>query len=177
MKKMKVKKTDIIRYFKKHCMKCSGVCCKKAEFTVFTWELEKLPKSIYPLKFRKQQRRNGKPKNKKIERINMNKSCPYLKENEGCIIKERDRPLDCISYPIYPIIKYGRKEDDKEIIGMMIHKSCPLCREISKDKKLIKILYDFWKLELAGVSKKDLRDWFGHKENYWLDKNIIKIKL
>lgn len=60
---------------------------------------------------------------------------------------------------------------------MMVHKSCPYAKEISGDKKLVGLMASFWWEELEKVSKKDLRDWFGNKRNYWLDKNVIRLSV
>lgn len=162
-------KEDILENFSKHCKKCDGLCCKKAEFTVFNSELEKLPVTEEKLIFRKKFKEN-------IERISMGKKCPFLKIEKGCTLAISKRPLDCLSYPIYPILKYNGKKETS-IVGMMVHRSCPFAKEISLDKKLVALMFEFWKKELLKITKADIRNWFGKKENYWLDKNIIKIKL
>lgn len=167
----------IIKLFREYCSyeKCNGLCCKKAEFTVFTWELKDIPLEKKFLKIRNNWGPNGKSKDIRIERISMQGRCNFLGEN-GCVIKINDRPLDCISYPVFPMIKYGRDEK-KEIFGMMVHKSCPFSKKISKDKNLLKMMKSFWEKEIKRINNKDLKDWFGNKRNYWLDKNIIKIKI
>lgn len=168
------KRKKIIKLFSKHCLKCDGLCCKKAEFTVFGWELKKIPSGSYPLILRKQWGNKGKAKDINIERVSMGIVCPYLDVKKGCIIKISSRPLDCVSYPVYPIIKYGKDKKNK-IVGMMVHRSCLFSKEISKNKVLMGSMLNFWGEELKKITKKDLRDWFGNKRNYWLDKNIIKI--
>lgn len=166
---------ELLKKFGKHCKKCSGLCCKEeAEFTVFEWELKKLPLEKSKLNIRNTWGNKSKNKDIRIERIGMKGRCIFA-GNRGCKIKIEDRPLDCISYPIFPIIKYGKKEE-KEIMGIMIHKSCPFAKEISEDKKLIELMLKFWEKELSKISKIDIKNWFGDKRNYWLDKNIIKIK-
>lgn len=165
-------RNKILKLFKKHCIKCDGLCCKKAEFTVFSQELSRLVKRNKELIFRKYK---SSKESDNIKRINMKGGCPFLKNN-GCELGVLGKPLDCFTYPIYPIIKYYKIEK-KEMIGMMIHKSCPFSNEISKNKKLIKLLFYFWQKELNGLSKENIRDWFGDKRNYWLDKNLIKVKV
>jgi len=166
---------ELLKKFSKHCKECNGLCCKQAEFTVFDWELRNIPIDKKLLKIRKNWGNKEKSKDIKIERISMGGKCNFL-GNNGCILKINIRPLDCISYPIFPIIKYGRDEK-KEIYGMMVHKSCPFSKKISKDKNLLKSVRRYWEIELKKIKKKDIRDWFGDKRNYWLDKNIIKIKI
>lgn len=168
----------ILKSFNEYCRKCNGMCCmKEAEFTVFKEELKNLPVKKSELNIRKQWGNKGKSSDINIERIGMKGKCIFVGD-KGCKINIDSRPVDCISYPIYPIIKYSRDEDkDKDIIGMMVHRSCPFCKEISKDRKLISLMLKFWEKELFNISKKDIRDWFGNKRNYWLDKNIIRIKI
>lgn len=168
---------EIIQRCRKHCDKCNGLCCCCAEFTVFEWELNNLPaQGKEQLVFRKQWGSKGKSADIKIERISMGKQCPFLEAQQGCNLVIETRPLDCISYPIYPIVKYSRLGRG-EIVGMMVHKSCPYAKEISKDKYLVGMMAALWREELERVIKKDLRDWFGNKRNYWLDKNVYKVDL
>jgi len=173
-KKVSVGREQIIKSFKKHCKKCNGLCCCCAEFTVFEWELNNLPvQGKDQLVFRKQWGSKGKSPDIKIERISMGKQCPFLEVQQGCALDIETRPLDCISYPIYPIVKYANSGG--ELFGMMVHKSCPYAKEISEDKKLVGLMTSFWREELKKVDKKDLKDWFGNKRNYWLDKNVIRV--
>lgn len=123
--------------------------------------------------FRKQWGKKGKAKDITIERISIGKACPLLRVGKGCTLSDDRRPLDCVSYPVYPILKYSR-DGAKEIDGMMVHKSCPLAGQIAQDRQLIKAMKRFWENELREISKKNIKDWFGNKRNYWLDKNIIR---
>lgn len=84
------------------------------------------------------------------------------------------RPLDCISYPVYPMMQYSRNHR-KAVIGLLVHKSCPYWQEISLNKVLLHQIKEFWTIELQKIQKNDIKAWFGHKRNYWLDKNVIKI--
>jgi hypothetical protein len=38
----------------------------------------------------------------------MGNQCPFLQAQYGCVLDVQRRPLDCISYPIYPIVKYQK---------------------------------------------------------------------
>lgn len=168
-------KNTLSELFRKHCIKCEGgCCCKQAEFTVFHSELEKLPVLRDKLTFRKQWGGKSQPQDRRVERITMAKHCPFLEADKGCVLDIGAKPLDCLSYPIYPIIKYHRDEN-KEIVGMMIHRSCPLAEEMFQDIELVNIMRIFWEKELKKFSKTEIRQWFGGKRNYWLDRNLIKL--
>jgi len=125
------------------------------------------------LLFRKQWGRNSTLKNTKIRRITIGGKCPFAGNNE-CGLAINVRPLDCIGYPVFPLIKYF-KNKRKEVIGLLLHKSCLHWQEIAQNKNLLHLIKEFWNLELKEVQKEDIRAWFGHKRNYWLDKNIVKI--
>lgn len=106
---MSIDRSELIKFFGKHCKKCNGICCCCAEFTVFDWELTNLPaQGRGQLIFRKQWGNKGKSKDIKIERISMGNQCPFLQAQYGCVLDVQRRPLDCISYPIYPIVKYQK---------------------------------------------------------------------
>jgi hypothetical protein len=163
---------EIMAIFPKYCRKCDGLCCKKGDLTLFDWELDKLKVDKKNIVFKNQWGSKEKSKDIKVQRINLGKICPFLKVDR-CGLKLKEKPLDCLTYPIFPILKY-HKTEKKEIIGMMIHKTCPLALEISKDKDLVGLIRKLWREELESIRKDDLRHWFGNKRNYWLDKNVYK---
>lgn len=170
MKEITLRK-DIINSFKKYCIKCKGICCSKKDFAIFDWEFKKLPKHN-KLIFLKSGGA-GRAQSKKAGYTSLFGGCPFLRK-AGCGLSLSKRPLDCISYPIYPLFRFYYS-DRKEMAGMLVHKSCPLHVEISRDKKLINLMKDLWEKKLKEISKKEMLDWMGGKRNYWLDKNIIKI--
>jgi len=169
-----VDKNQLEKLFRKHCKNCGAYCCKTKEITVFKFELDNIKKigwdNIYFLK-------QGRKKNNHssfIKRIPLKNGCPFVTEN-GCIFNPSFRPTDCLSYPVYPIIKYGK--DSSTIKYMLVHKSCPKYKAIAEDLKLIKYLYGFWNKIINNVQPSHLKEWFGDKKNYWLDKNLVKIKI
>lgn len=165
---------EIMELFPKHCRKCNGLCCKKGDLTLFNWEFDKLNINKKDVIFKNQWGNKKKSSSIKVQRINLGKICPFLKVNK-CNLNLKIKPLDCLTYPIFPILKYYKIEK-KEIIGMMVHRTCPFAREIAKDIKLIGLIKKLWKSELKSIKKQDIKYWFGNKRNYWLDKNIYKIK-
>ena len=161
---------NIVKSFSKYCLKCKGLCCSK-EINAFLFEIDKWPKKNLLAKNNYQKQKSTKcyP----MRRFDIGSKCPYIKKDR-CMMSTKIRPIDCISYPVYPSIDNLR--NNSEFNEMMIHKSCPFAREISLDVKLKKLLFEFWELNFRKIDKKDVKIWLGNKRNYWLDKNIIKIK-
>jgi len=162
----------IIRGFKQHCVACQGVCCHGKDLSVFDWELKKLPK-YKELVFLKSGG-FGKSASKKAGYISLSKGCPFLGK-VGCKLSLNRRPIDCLSYPIYPLFRFYYS-NRKELAGMLVHKSCALHNEISMDNKLIGLMRNLWEEKLEKMSKSDVLDWLGGKRDYWLDKNVIKVR-
>lgn len=169
----------IDKLFRKHCKKCdTHCCCNKKELTVFKFELNNINKIGWEsFSFIRQGRRNNQRNNQRkssIKRIKLKNQCPFFDKN-GCIFNPIHRPIDCLSYPVYPVIQY--KKGNALIKYMAVHKSCSNCRGISKDLQLIKVIYNFWNEIIKQIQIKDLKEWFGDKKNYWLNKNLIKVKV
>lgn len=174
IKNMSAIKEEMINIFTKYCKNCKGQCCiDGADFTVFGEELKKIKLKNISLPIKNQWGRYGKPAGVEIERVSLNGPCPFV-NTCGCGLNLADKPLDCLTYPIYPIIKYY-KNKKKEIVGMMVHKSCPFCIMISKNMQLVGLIKKLWATELEKIPDSELKHWFGDKRNYWLDKNIIKV--
>jgi hypothetical protein len=167
-------KNQLERLFKKYCDSCNAFCCKTKEITVFKFELDNIQKIGWDdLSFLNQGREKSH-RGSHIKRIRLKNGCPFV-TNSGCIFSPNYRPIDCLSYPIYPVLKYKGK--NALIEYMAVHKSCPKYKAISKDLMLIKSLYSFWNEIIKESQTKDLKEWFGDKKNYWMDKNLIKIKI
>jgi hypothetical protein len=99
------------------------------------------------------------------------KNCPFLEDGKGCILAIGVKPLDCLTYPIYPVVKYTGDED-KEITGMMVHKSCFCADEMSTDRELLDALRNFWEQEIKKIQGADLRQWFGDSNKYWQESKL-----
>ena len=160
---------EIVEYFNKYCSKCKGICCSK-EINAFISEISEWPQKRLFIKKNYLKRKFSK--NYPIIRFSIGSECPYIDKNR-CIMKPEVRPIDCLSYPIYPIIKITKSKTD--FVGLMIHKSCPFAKKIADDKKLINLLKTFWELLLKRIKSEEVKMWIGNKRNYWLDKNIIKV--
>lgn len=162
---------EIAKEFRKYCSKCKGLCCSK-EINAFTFEIKKWPKA--KLSIKKNWQKSKPLRSLSIRRFNIGKRCPFL-QHDHCQMSPNIRPIDCLSYPIYPSIDDLKKENNF-ISELVVHKSCPFATEISKNLKIKKLLFEFWNKKLKKIGKKAISIWLGEKRNYWLDKNIIKIK-
>lgn len=162
---------EIVKSFSKYCARCKGICCSK-EINAFTFEIKKWPS--VKLDIRNNWQKGKLLKNSPICRFNIGQHCPFLL-NDRCRMSPAIRPIDCLSYPVYPSI--DNLGNNSEFNEMMVHKSCPFAHEISLDSKLKKLLFQFWESNFEKIDKNDVKTWLGDKRNYWLDKNIIRIKL
>lgn len=167
----KIKEGEIINLFKQYCGQCKGLCCQAKEVTYFKDEFEQLSPLMTGKCIINNELFDGD--SIRVLRVNTKNKCHFL-TSKGCRLKECDRPFDCISYPLYPKIKYNRNST-MEMVHMMVHKSCQRAEDIAQNKALVKKVESLWKWKLKKTKKKDLRLWFGNKKNYWLDKNVIKI--
>lgn len=159
-------KKEIVKLFGEYCSKCKGSCCKGGVFSAFPFEIKNIPnhKEI-PISDKSGQRGH-------VKDLVMGKNCPFLNK-KGCKLKVELRTMDCLTYPVYPILK------DKSINGFLIHKSCPFAKEISKNKNLLKLLKELWEIQLKHkISSQELKEWFGN-DNYWNKwyAQTIKVKL
>ncbi|MFA5764415.1 MAG: hypothetical protein WC915_06425 [archaeon] len=166
LKKETAIKKEIVNLFGKYCSKCEGACCKGGVFSVFPFERRNIPnQNNIPISDKSGKRGN-------VKDLVMGKNCPFLTE-KGCKLKIELRTMDCLTYPVYPILK------ENKINGFLIHKSCPFYKEISKNKNLLRLLKKLWEIQLEQkISVKELQEWLGD-DNYWKDwySQTIKVML
>jgi len=160
----------IVKSFSKYCSRCGGICCSK-EINAFTFEIRKWPKVKLEIKNNWQKGKDAK--SLPICRFKIGRSCPFLL-HEKCRMAPAIRPIDCLSYPVYPSV--DDLKNNNEINELVVHKSCPFAYEISNDRVLRRLLFKFWKLNLKKIGRMNIQVWLGGKRNYWLDENVIKIK-
>ncbi|MGA2192825.1 MAG: hypothetical protein ABSG42_05530 [Nitrospirota bacterium] len=159
---MSISKEEIYALFRVHCSGCEGLCCKNSVFTLFNHELEGL-KPDRALEFTEDGTKN-------IRRVKMGALCPFSRD-KGCEIELGARPLDCLTYPIYPSIRY--KESACLIDGMTVHRSCPSCESIAADAGLLRLLRSYWEEQLSLNGPEAVSEWFGQDE-YWDSENVIR---
>jgi hypothetical protein len=162
-------KDDIVREFSRYCSMCDGQCCKRGVFTVFEWEAKKLS-SAYP----EFQEANVFDERGGCKDIAMHGLCMFSKKN-GCELPIELRPTDCLTFPFYPELKAD--EDGLDIETILIQNECPFSNEISKNKKLIKYMNNFWKDIIKKTTQKEITDWIG-ENGCWGEwyKNAIAVK-
>lgn len=140
----------VVDSFKKYCSACKGKCCMNGELNLFTWERVRLALKTTTY---------------------YNDKCRFCGIS-GCDLEIDRKPLDCISYPVYPKVEH-RDDGKNEMTGLMVHRSCPYSEEIAGDDALIRVMRSFWKTELNGISADDICGWFTDENNYWADENVI----
>lgn len=159
-------KDNIVKEFSKYCSKCDGLCCKRGIFTVFGWEYEKLLHEYENLKDADVFDERGASKDIAIHGL-----CMFHK-GDGCTLPMELRPTDCISFPFYPKLK--ENSGNIEIESILIQNECPFSEEISKNKKLLKYMHNFWNEIIKKTTKRELKDWIG-EDGCWCEwyKNAI----
>jgi len=162
-------KEDIVKQIAKYCSMCDGKCCKRGVFTVFGWEMERL---IH--EYKDFQDANVFDKRGGCLDIALHGLCMFSEES-GCKLPMELRPTDCISFPFYPKLK--EKNGVVEIDSILIQNECPFSKEISRNKKILKYMYNFWNDILKNVTKQDIVDWIG-ENGCWAEwyKNAIDVK-
>ena len=120
------------KYFKNFdCTKCRN-CCREIGVSIQEDELNKICKYY---NFDRQELKTKYLDEEYGEYTNKNKSCPFLKDNNECQIKDC-LPRSCIDYP------YTDKEDRLDSLITIVQNSmiCPVVYQILED---LKIKYHF----------------------------------
>jgi hypothetical protein len=156
----------LVGLFLKYCTGCEGRCCKE-EITAFKSEIQRLP-------FRRDASRAGCHNEGAcgVAHIDMLKKCRFLNDGDGCQLDLWIKPLDCLSYPIYPIVEY-RDNDSKDIVGLMVHRNCPSAEMMAHDSELLESMKAFWERELSNIDSAEVQAWFGYENKFWHNKNLI----
>jgi len=164
--------------FDKYCRECGGLCCRCREATFFGWELNKIPTEKVNLsKLDTNWNILKKTKDSNIRRVAINKICAFS-DGSQCNLGEELNPLDCLSFPVYPIFNF---KEEKKIKKWIVHKNCPFFKEISKDKEAVNLVKKLWKTRLKNVEITNdiLKKWYGEwkeeDKEYWHDQNLLDI--
>ena len=96
------------------CSKCKGECCEGYIF-ITKKEYDKLKSLNSKLRVRKEG----------AGFIVSNRSCLFLNKKTGCILPEKDRPLDCMIFPLSFVYK-GKK------LHFYLNKYCDHIHKIPK---------------------------------------------
>ena len=152
----------MLNLFKKHCKNCKDFCCLK-EFNIafFREEIKAIAendnyKNLDFWKKIKKYKEHSIPE-KKVIKIKINNGCVFLGKN-GCQLEKEQRPLDCITYPVFPVIDFNGKEKI-DVFGILVHKGCYLAKDIAKDKILINKALKLWEEIIREHTKAELVDW------------------
>jgi hypothetical protein len=140
-----------VNSFKKYCSVCKGKCCRGGELNLFQLERERLA----------------------LEDTVYKDYCFFCKVN-GCELGMDMKPLDCVSYPVYPRVK-RLPDGGVEMTGLVVHRSCPFCEEIAGDGPLLRVMKDFWQAELGHIGAEEMGEWFSD-DRFWSAENLIKAR-
>ena len=138
----------------KTCQRCSAACCKMGGPDFSKSEMEKVLKAGYKNFFVKLNNNHYELKCKKG-------ICPYLKEDNSCLI-HKVRPLMCKCLPL--TINY--KNNKKEIMVI----ECPLTPLLSKQG--IQIM----KRQINRIPKKMLYETFSHSKFSKSDLKLVQAR-
>jgi len=154
-------RAGIAALFEKHCRKCETfICCKVGEINLFERDIALLPDI------------GGVIRSDSYVSMPFGKTCRFL-GNAGCCLDLSSRPLDCMTFPVYPLLEYAGGEGF-HITGMFVSRMCPLAGEISKDSGLIADVKYFWETETADLTASEMNNWFQDSAGFWSEENIIR---
>jgi len=81
---------------------------------------------------------------------------------QGCLIEVAERPIECLTYPLYPTIRF---ENPAKVDGMLAHQKCPLASEISSDQPLVSAIRGLWEQEITERTRGSVEEYM---EEYWI---------
>ena len=154
---------EIAQHFRKHCSPCTGSCCNvelEEGFMAFRYEADKLQPT--------HRRDCGR-----VSFVSFNNDRCEYSGSQACRLDLSDRPLDCLSYPVYPSIRF-KEDGGKEVDGLVVRRYCPSSKSISEDAELLGLIREFWELTADDIPAADLQEWFSDRE-YWSEKNLIRV--
>lgn len=129
------------------CRKCQGLCCK-ATVVVTQKDLDKLNQA-HKGRFGIVNEEMGAGKTPGHFILTDHHRCPFLGE-QGCTLKESEKPFDCIFFPLAFIYK------DKKL-SFYLNKHCPFYMEIPKQKLL----------QTKKWAEKQLKSWTEEEKLYY----------
>jgi Fe-S-cluster containining protein len=144
---------EIAFQYRKHCSSCKGSCCSlelEEGFIAFDMELGKLGKKVIL------GAANGTGSTMVVPFDNDGR-CP-LSGNNACSLSLEERPLDCLTYPVYPQVSF-HDDGKNELTGLTIRNGCHKVEEISEDRALMELIRTFWERELPTIKSVEMKDW------------------
>lgn len=144
---------EIALEYRKHCSNCTGSCCNQEleeGFVAFKWELDRISKDSSDI----------------AENIGTSiRLMPFSKDNRchfsgsnACSLTLAERPLDCLTYPVYPKIKL-HDDGTKEVEGLVVREGCRSLKGITEDTTLMSHIREFWNIEIEGIEASELKEW------------------
>jgi hypothetical protein len=163
------KRVELIKHFAPYCSQCNGLCCKRGVFSLFEWEMKRLLCDCKDFQVDIVSDQRGT-----CIDIAMNDLCIF-NENNGCLLPEKLRPIDCLSYPFYPKLKENKGA--LEIDYFVIDIDCPYHIEIAENELILNEVRIIWKSLGKKVTLDEVNDWLG-KDGRWKEwyQNSVKAK-
>lgn len=160
---------QLMGLFTSYCSACTRHCCKEEEeVTILTNELKRLPiqRHLHQTAHHWQNDNSAG-----VAHIDIGDDCRFIETGRGCRLNLWTKPLDCLSYPVYPKVTF-HGAGGKEITGMMVHRNCHAAEKMANDTQLLAVMRKLWEQELPGIDAHELREWFC-PDDFWHQHNVI----
>ena len=137
---------EIASGYLRHCGECNGACCTaelEDEFIAFDWEADELNKPGDSSGKNRFPFRSGR--------------CTFSGDH-ACSLSIDKRPLDCLTYPVYPQIAFNDK-DEKTLTGLFVREGCHKLNEIKSDEALLGMIRTFWECQITQIDNASIKQW------------------
>jgi len=144
---------EIAMEYRKHCSNCTGSCCNQEleeGFVAFSWELDRVSKDSSHIA-------ENIGNSIRLMPFSKDSRCHFSGSN-ACGLTLAERPLDCLTYPVYPKIKL-HGDGTKEVEGLVVREGCRSLKGITEDTKLMNHIKEFWNIEIEGIEASELKEW------------------
>lgn len=144
---------EIAAHYRKHCGSCTGACCNlelEEGFLAFGWEFDGFCKAGRLMAA------DG-PYCARLVPFNKGGWCP-LAGSDSCSLHLDQRPLDCLTYPVYPEVSVSEGEAPR-LTGLVFRKGCRRLHDIACDAELLGLISAFWEDQLARLRGEEIREW------------------
>ncbi len=144
---------EIALEYRKHCSNCTGSCCNQEleeGFVAFKWELDVISKDSSHIA-------ENIGNSIRLMPFSKDSRCHFSGSN-ACSLTLAERPLDCLTYPVYPKIRL-HEDGKKEVEGLVVREGCRSLKGITEDTKLMNHIKEFWNIEIEGIDTEELTEW------------------
>ncbi len=139
--------------YRKHCSDCTGSCCNlelEEGFIAFAWELDRISKDSSHIA-------QNIGNSVRLMPFSKGSRCHFSGSN-ACGLTLAERPLDCLTYPVYPKVRLN-SDGTKIVEGLAAREGCRSLGGILSDSELLGHIKEFWELEIEGIKAEELTEW------------------